>query len=647
VVYQKVNYLGARLSVLSIERCAKLGLIVYIFLLVACVKQTRPENTQVLQQNNYVQQAKELFDQGKYQQAAVLYQHLANQPAPQQNIFRLQAAEVLLVLEEHKKAKPYLDLISPADLSIKQANHLHLLYVQMYLQSGSADQALKHLQQVSFSVLSRAQQSNYYESSAFAYTLTGQLLESAQQRIKLADYLESGLINENSKLILEKLSLVPIETLEYELSKQAISRYSGWLEMATILGRFSKGTPEFTQAMDAWALRNPGHLGQVLVRSGYFLPAEIVLGNIRDIAVLLPESGPYASYAKVIKEGIMAAYRQSEQDALQPDIQFYDTQGMSIATLYHQAVSRGAQLVIGPLDKKLVVELAENIELTTPVLALNYVEGLVKNNLYQFALSPYDEVQQAVKQARAEGRGNALILAPETAEGERLSHYFQNVWESNGGYVLAVQAYRPGARDFSQPVKQMLSIEESKFRFQQLSKTLGNIEYVPRRRQDVEVIFIIAGNADARLINPQFYHNRAQSVAVYGLARIYTGQPEPKKDVDLEGVSFCSIPWLFDQAYQGDLDKPALQELWQSLPVGHLSLMAFGLDAYTMLPYLNDLASVPYSGATGDLLLNEYNRIERHLVCAKFKNGTAQLLENRVEITEGLGLDKIGSDLKW
>ena len=621
---------------LIIERYAKLSLIIYIFLLAACVRQTQTENTQILQHNHQQQQARKLFSQGKYQQAAVLYQRLANKPDPQQDIFRLQAAEVLLVLEEHKKAKSYLDLITPAGLNIKQVNHFHLLYVQIFLELANAEQALSHLQQVSFAALNRSQQRNYYESTALAYALAGQLLESVQQRIKLADYLDPGLTNKNNETILEKLSLVPLDTLENELAKQQNGIYSGWLEMAALSSRFAKGTPEFAQAINAWKLRYTDHPGQVLILSGYFLPAEIILGDIREIAVLLPETGSYASYAAVIKEGFLAAYRRHEQDALQADIQFYDTQSMDIVALYHQAISQGAQLVIGPLNKKLLIELAESTNLTVPVLALNYVEGLVKDNLYQFALSPLDEVQQAVQHAQSEGYKNAIILTPESAEGERLSLYFQNSWQTIGGNVLGVQTYNSRSRDFSQPVKQMLDIEESQYRFQQLSQVLGGIEFSPRRRQDVDVIFIVAGSSVARLINPQFYHNRAQAVAVYGLSRVYSGRPAPKKDIDLQGVNFCSIPWLFDLAYQGDLDRQTLQELWQPLPGRLLSLMAFGIDAYAVLPYLNDLASTPYTGATGNLRLNEFNRIERQLTCAKFKNGMAQLLEGSETITENL-----------
>ncbi|NOR80783.1 MAG: ABC transporter substrate-binding protein [Methyloprofundus sp.] len=619
------------------ERFAKLGVIFCVLMLVACAKQTRTDTVPVVQKNKYEWQAQKLFAQGRYQQAAILFQRLANKPSVQQNIFRLQAAQALLKAGDHNKAKAYLDLIVVAKLNINQVNQLHLLYAQAYLNLADADQSIKRLQLISFSSLNKLQRRNYYETGASAYALAGQRLKSVQQRIVLDTYLEGALKIENNAAILDELSLVPLESLEVELSRQPSDLYSGWLEMAMITARFAKGTPEIGPALNAWSQQYSGHPGVLLISSGYFVPSNIVLGKINEIAVFLPESGPYRSYAKAIKEGILAAYRRQEQDALQPEIQFYDTQGTAIVPLYQQAIARGAQLIIGPLNKKLVAELAESTDLTVPVLALNYIEGLVKENLYQFALSPLDEVQQAVKQAWSEGHKNAMILAPETAEGERLGNYFQNAWEALTGNVLTVQTFVSGEKDFSAPVKQMLNINESQYRFQKMRAAIGYVQYNPRRRQDVDVIFVVARSSVARLINPQFYHNRAQSVAVYGLSRTYAGRPEPKKDIDLEGMSFCSIPWLFEQAYQGDLDKRALQSIWQGMPDSAMSLVAFGVDAYAVLPYLNELGRVPYSGATGDLWLNEYNRIERHLVCAKFNDGIAHLLDMNEEIAGAQG----------
>ena len=284
-------------------------------------------------------------------------------------------------------------------------------------------------------------------------------------------------------------------------------------------------------------------------------------------------------------------------------------------------------MVIGPLNKKYIKELAERNDLSVPVIALNYVEGLVKSNLYQFALSPIDEVQQAVQQAGLAGHKNAIILAPRTTDGQRMSQYLQHAWEASGGNILQVQTFDQKAKDYSFPVRDMLSVNESRARFQQLQKVIGIVEYQPRRRQDIDVIFLAASDKNARLINPHFYHNRAGSVAVYGLAKVYSGYADKNKDMDLEGISFCTIPWLFEESYQGDLSMSSLQDIREQFPQRYLSLIAFGIDAYAVVANINDLATIPYYGATGDLLLNEYNRIARQLVCAKFKNGEATLIQ--------------------
>ncbi len=618
-----------RRSVLTIERYVKLSVIMCLLFLVACVIKTKTEDLQVVKRQQYEQQAQMLYTQGRYQQAAILFQRLADKSSAQQNVYRLQAAEALLKIEQNTKAKTYLGLIAASDFSQEQGNQLNLLNVQLLINFGNAERAIARWQLMLFSSLNRVQQRRYYELGIDAYALLGDTLEGVQQRIALNASLDSSQRQENSIAILEGLVLMPEDTLEEELSQQQNQKYQGWLDMALIVSRFPKGAPGFRLAIEGWSRRYLQHQGQVLLSSGYFVPAGIILGDVSEIAILLPESGPYKAYANAIKTGILEAYRRHERDALQPDIQFHDTREMSIVALYQQVVAHGVQLVIGPLNKKRVVELAENTELTVPVLALNYVEGLVKDNLYQFALSPIDEVQQVVKRAWSEGYRNAIILTPETAEGERISLYFQNAWEALDGNVLVVQTFKPGERDFSVPVRQLLNVDESQARFQKFRKEIGYLEYNPRRRRDVDVIFVVANNSVARLINPQFYHNRAKSVAVYGLSRIYSGRPSPKKNIDLENVGFCNIPWLFDQAYQGDLDKQTLKDIWQPLPDKLLSLIPFGIDAYTLIPYLNDLASIPYKGATGSLLLNEYNRIERHLVCAKFINGEVVLYDTQ------------------
>jgi hypothetical protein len=69
------------------------------------------------------------------------------------------------------------------------------------------------------------------------------------------------------------------------------------------------------------------------------------------------------------------------------------------------------------------------------------------------------------------------------------------------------------------------------------------------------------------------------------------------------------------------LSQSALQNSWQGLSDAVLRLIALGIDAYNLVGHLDQLATTPYTGATGHVGLNRENRITRKLVCAQFKGG--------------------------
>ncbi|GAW85396.1 conserved hypothetical protein [Bathymodiolus platifrons methanotrophic gill symbiont] len=622
-------------QILKSQDIIKFSLLSVLLLISACSLQTGGLGSSAGKESVEERKAGQLFVQGDYSEAALLYQRLAQQISVRQNILRLKAAQAFLKIPLDDQAKINLDLISVKNLTGEQLNHLNLMYAQLDLNSGNIEQALDYLMRISVSALSHSEKTTYYEMTAFAYALSGEIVKSVRERIALDLYQHSGQKKEsNNRAILELLSLMSEQTLQRQRTQpQTSTVYSGWLALEQVRRNFPSGEQQ-QQALNEWADQYPRHPAQPLIASGYFLVSGIKLGNVRDIALFLPGSGPYGLHANALKAGFMAAYERQAVAGVQPNIHFYDTQQSSISVLYDRAVADGVQLVIGPLNKKYIQELAGSRELIVPVMALNYVEGLAKTNLYQFALSPIDEVRQAVSQARFSGHENAIILVPATANGERVSQYFQNAWEAVNGNIIQVQMFDSAARDFSFPVRQMLNINESEYRSQRLQKVIGTAGYESRRRQDVDVIFLAASNQKARLINPQFYHNRAGSVTVYGLSQVYKGQADKNQDIDLEGINFCTIPWLFDEAFQGELSMSALQDLQVQFPNGYLSLVAFGIDAYAVIAHLNDLGSISYKGATGDLLLNENNRIERHLVCAEFKDGAAVLVEMAEESME-------------
>ncbi len=610
-----------------------------IFFIASCVSQPNIGGSGQALQITY--EAEELLVNKHYVQASEVFLRLAKENPQQADFYKLHAAQAQFSAGYDEKVREMIGTVDINQLTEQQRSQLYLLSAQLYLNEGSAGQAAEQLQLVTVSSLNAKQKQIYYEANAFAYALMGQLDESIHERILLSEVLIKHEAKvRNQKAMIALLNLLSLHDLEQRALLQQGDVYEGWIELALIERKTLKGTSEFNSQLSEWEGRYLFHPAHALIASEYFLESQLSLSDIQNIAVFLPETGVYAEHAKAVRAGFMAAYYQQEE-ALRPNVRFYDTSKLAVDLLYQQAVDEGAQLIIGPLNKVTLKELLKAEILKVPVLGLNYSEELNNANLYQFALSPIDEVNQIVEQAILEGHQNALILAPDNLMGERVAGYFQSAWEEKEGQVLAVQKFEVGVNDFSHPVKIMLNIQESEFRVNKLRQVVGGVEYNARRRQDVDVIFMVANSQEARLINPQFYHNRAGSVAVYGLSRIYTGQQDVRNNVDLNAVGFCTIPWLFDDVYQGELSRQVLNETWKQFPDKFLSLIAFGIDAYGVVPHLSKLKTMHYQGATGELSLNNANRIVRKLVCANFKQGLAQVI---TEDEQSLSLELVSED---
>ena len=586
----------------------------------ACTATTSGNRPYIEQQN----QADIFMDNGQTKEAARLYQNLAKSNPRQQNQFRLLAAEAMIKSGEIERAKQYLNKITPASLSYPQQNQLKLLQAQITLSYGNAEQALEMLEQISVDPLQAHQQKQYFHALAFAKALSGDMLGSVKARIHLGRLLQQPeQIAKNNTAILETLLRLPRQHLIPDSSPYP-DTFTGWLELASLIKQYSNKPELLTQALEQWQWNYPDHpANNNSFIEQYLAKSRKILNQPATIAVFLPESGPYKRVAAAIKTGLLAAYSRLEETSAQPALQFYDSAAENPATLYNRAISNGAELILGPLAKDNINQLASLGELPIPVLALNHVDQLYQDNLFQFGLSPLDDAAQITAKSRMEGHDKALLLTPETHSGSRIARYITDAWQQQEGTLLENQSYNPKAYDFSAPIKKILNLDESEARFRQLQRTVNrSISFTPRRRTDVNSIFIEARPANGRSLNPQlkFYH--AADIPVYATSHIYTGQANPRRDGDLNGITFCDIPWIFQDFYQGNLTLTDLMSQGQSIPKKYWRLIALGIDAYSLIPYLNEMSSNAYPGATGKLMLNGENRITRQLVCARFVNGS-------------------------
>ena len=525
-------------------------------------------------------------------------------------------ADTFIQSGDSQSARKQLDLLNQAELSPEQRGKFNLLDGQIALSMGDAEQALQKLKIARPALLSTQDKINYYQSLAFAHLLMGDVLPAVSARIKLGNLLQKPEQQQaNIAAILDMLSVLPEQTLTAQ--PEIADELSGWMSLAKILKQRHQPGADIGGQIQQWRLNYPGHSANADFLQAYLAnspvsaqPSEAGLASApaqsagATIAVLLPTSGPYATAGKAIKDGLTAAHRLAASAAPQVPLKFYDSAEEDITDLYQRAVSEGATQVIGPLIKEQIQALAASAELTVPILALNHVENLIQNNLYQFGLSPIDEADALALKAHGDGRQSALILVPNTAQGERIGNYLASSWQSRGGIVAGMQNYDPKQHEIVDKFNQLV-----------------NSASYPGGQQPARAVLLSANAEAARELAPQLKYQQNADLAVYAMPTIYSGRPSPVQDAELGSFHFCDVPWLFADYYGGPLSQSALQNSWQGLSETVTRLMALGIDAYNIVGRLDQLAGSPYAGATGQLALSGDNRITRKLVCAQFKGG--------------------------
>jgi hypothetical protein len=157
-----------------------------------------------------------------------------------------------------------------------------------------------------------------------------------------------------------------------------------------------------------------------------------------------------------------------------------------------------------------------------------------------------------------------------------------------------------------------------------------DIKYSPRRRDDVDFVFVGANPRHARLIRPQLNFHQASAIPMYGTSHVFSGVVNARIDHDMDNVTFGDMPWVLPKARRNTALNATISQLWPQLAESYMRLFAFGIDAYNLIPNMNQLTevrTVQFPGETGSLYLSDDGRIQRRLTWAEFKNGTPRLSE--------------------
>ncbi|MGB5716024.1 MAG: penicillin-binding protein activator [Gammaproteobacteria bacterium] len=551
----------------------------------------------------------------------------------------LQAAGSLMDLGEVKRAMTILDRITLPYLSAGQRQHYKIVQAQIAYSQHRPDRVLSLLTTVPDD---NALKADYYWLRAEALQQNREFIASIHDRIVL----DPLLVDQDKRLanhmaIWTALTSLTDEELQQLRSAPPPDELSGWIELVELSRLYLQEPDMLVDVIPHWESRYPDHPAREAFTAKLAGGMRIAGQPPQQLALLLPLSGKLAQPAAAIRDGVLAAYYDTPQDTLRPAIRIYDTGGHagSILETYRQAVNEGAQFVIGPLRKAAVQQLASQPMLAVPVLTLNAIDDDTLNTtLFQFGLAPEDEAREVARRAWLDGHRKAIALIPEGSWGERIFAAYLEEWQTLGGRVLEVGYYNATETDHGTAISAALNLDSSKARHQQLVRMAGQtLEFEPRRRQDVDMIFMLATPRQARLINPQLSFYRASRLPVYATSHVYTGYPDSSVDADLNNVAFCDMPWMLDGNGARDYLQDNIKEYWPTSAARYGRFHALGIDAWRVIPYIDQLENSlmgTYQGVTGNLTIDANHQIHRSLDWAHFKQGLPSRLPSRMEIME-------------
>jgi len=451
---------------------------------------------------------------------------------------------------------------------------------------------------------------------------------------------ESKLLNIDAirlsrKKLWAQLRLVDVQNLHEAANASTDPITQGWLTLAAAANSTGERGVSWQDSVENWYTTNRNHPA-VEMLDKLSRPKDSDLNHPKQIALLLPLSGANEAAGNAIQHGFLGAYFAAVGGLdKQQTVRSYDVNGEGgLEGAYTAGLEDGAEFFVGPLLRKNVAKLVTTQTLSVPVLSLNYLADgwLGPGNLYQFALAPEDEAAAVAARALDDQKIRGAALVPANDWGQRMLNTFSFQFEKADGALIDYQRYEPLAQDFSFEIEKLLGLSDSVGRYQRLRTQIGQpLQFDPRRRQDIDFIFLAADSKVGRLIKSQLKFHYAGDLPVYSTSYIYS--MDGRSDSDLTGVIFTDAPWIIAPP-PWIADFPSTYNKYWPSERRLARLHAMGYDAYHLVSALfnargDSISEIP--GATGRLFLTADRKIHRRLEWAQFNGGQPTHLPQRYD----------------
>ena len=255
-----------------------------------------------------------------------------------------------LLLAQNPPANPAAD--PSADPLAERLRILATIFVALKANPASIEpaSALTELQSVDPRNLSPYQKGVYHRSSsalaARQHDVVRRLNEGlAADRYPMPDTARAALHRDIWRAV---LSLTPQQ--KNNVGLEGNNTTQAWLELHTDVTPVMHDSAQLSDVVSSWRNKHPSHPANTYIVEELFETAESLSAAVRHIALLLPFEGRYAEAAAAIRDGLVAAWFD-DLDSAKPVVSIYSVTAETAAAQYANAVSNGADFVVGPLEK--------------------------------------------------------------------------------------------------------------------------------------------------------------------------------------------------------------------------------------------------------------------------------------------------------
>ena len=541
----------------------------------------------------------------------------------------VETANLLLERNQIAQVRSIVNLISVDQLTPSERVDLDLVQVRLLQADARHKAALRRLQGIENNPLLTAEQRlRATRLKVYSASHLDEPMPVIHELVRLYGLYPAG--SERLKighLLWAALGSMSVDDLAKALTQSAMPDAQPWIRLALSTNLVRHDPNLLNNALDNWMDNHPDHPAIQLIRSGIY--SELAFHS-KAIA-LLPLSSRSGRAAQAFLDGLTAQYF-ADTTPDKPVLEYIDIgdNPSQVTQYYYQALLNGAELIIGPLGIQFVEEIARYGDFVVPTLLLGNVDSSqLPGDVYQFSLAPEHDGAAVARRARQDGHTTALILESSSNWSKRATDAFREKWEELGGEVIQSVTFDQAQSDYSETIKELLNINESVARYRRLRDLLTtSMKYIPRRRQDVDIIFLSADPMQGRLIKPHIDFLNAYDIPVYSTSHIFSGKVDKISDQDLNGVRFLDMNWLIDDSGTADNLR---QKLSPDLPVpDELSrIFAMGVDTYNLISRLDLLRDDPdalYHGITSTISIDENSRVVLNRIWAEIADGTPRLI---------------------